>query len=86
VIDFCRGIQSCSPVDSAARPVPSDMPGYVNKIIMAAGTFIQGASLELSADAPIRPPYTVYMQGGLSRHYARMAVVNAAVALESGSL
>jgi len=78
VIKFCRGIQAASPVDSSALPIPGDMPGYENQIIMAAGTFVQGASLELSADAPIRDPYAVYLQGGLSRHYTRLAVINAA--------
>jgi cystathionine beta-lyase family protein involved in aluminum resistance len=78
VIKFCRGIQSASPVDSGARPIPGEMPGYESEVIMAAGTFVQGASLELSADAPMREPYAVYLQGGLSRHYTRLAVVNAA--------
>jgi len=78
IIKFCKGIQSASPVDSGASPEPGDMPGYENKIIMAAGTFIQGASLELSADAPIRHPYAVYLQGGLSRYYTRLAVIKAA--------
>lgn len=82
VIKFCRGIQRASPVDSGAEPLPGDMPGYENRVIMAAGTFVQGASLELSADAPMREPYAVYLQGGLSRHYARMAVINAALQLE----
>ncbi len=82
VIKFCKGIQSASPVDSGADPLPGDMPGYENKIIMAAGTFVQGASLELSADAPMREPYAVYLQGGLSRHYTRLAAINAALWLE----
>lgn len=82
IISFCKGIQSASPVDSGARPEPGDMPGYRHKIIMAAGTFVQGASLELSADAPIREPYAVYLQGGLSRHYTRMAAVSAALNME----
>ena len=63
---FCRGIQAGAPVDSYVTPVPWDMPGYDCPVIMAAGAFIQGASIELSADAPMRPPYTVYMQGGLT--------------------
>ena len=83
LIRFCRGIQSASPIDSNANPIPDDMPGYENKVIMAAGTFVQGASIELSADAPIREPYAIYLQGGLSRHYVRMAVINAALHLES---
>ncbi|MFZ5644191.1 MAG: aminotransferase class I/II-fold pyridoxal phosphate-dependent enzyme [Bacillota bacterium] len=83
VIKFCRGIQSASPVDSMAAPEPWDMPGYDHRVIMAAGTFIQGASLELSADAPIREPYAVYLQGGLSRYYSRLAVIKAASALKA---
>lgn len=83
LVNFCKGIQSASPVDSGAAPLPGDMPGYENKVIMAAGTFVQGASLELSADAPLREPYAVYLQGGLSRHYTRLAVINAAINLES---
>ncbi len=75
---FCTGIQEASPVDSYVRPEPSNLPGYQDKIIMAAGTFIQGASLELSADAPLREPYIVYVQGGLSKEYVKIAVLNAA--------
>ncbi|MFZ5597337.1 MAG: aminotransferase class I/II-fold pyridoxal phosphate-dependent enzyme [Bacillota bacterium] len=86
VIKFCKGIQMSSPVDSGAVPEPDDMPGYESKIIMAAGTFIQGASLELSADAPIRQPYAVFAQGGLSRHYTRIALINAALMLENRSI
>lgn len=82
IIKFCRGIQAASPVDSTAHPEPWDMPGYENRVIMAAGTFVQGASIELSADAPIREPYVLYMQGGLSRYYTRLAAVNAALMLE----
>jgi cystathionine beta-lyase family protein involved in aluminum resistance len=78
VVQFCRGIQCASPVDSLASPEPWDMPGYQNRVIMAAGTFIQGASLELSADAPMREPFAVYLQGGLSRYYSRLAVIKAA--------
>lgn len=78
LVAFCRGIQAASPVDSHVRPQPWGMPGYNDHVIMAAGTFVQGASLELSADAPLRKPYAVYMQGGLSRYYARQAAINAA--------
>jgi cystathionine beta-lyase family protein involved in aluminum resistance len=78
LVAFCRGIQSASPVDAHVRPEPGAMPGYTDPVIMAAGTFIQGASLELSADAPLREPYAVFMQGGLSRHYTRLAAINAA--------
>ena len=63
VIAFCKGIQSGAPVDSFVSPEPWDMPGYQSQIIMAAGAFVQGASIEFSADAPIKPPYAAYMQG-----------------------
>lgn len=82
VIAFCQAIQASSPVDAHVRPEPVDMPGYTDQVIMAAGTFIQGASLELSADAPMRPPYIVYLQGGLSRHHTRLAVIQAARTLQ----
>ncbi|OPY58043.1 MAG: methionine gamma-lyase [Pelotomaculum sp. PtaU1.Bin035] len=75
---FCRGLQGASPVDSHIRPEPAAMPGYGDPVVMAAGTFIQGASLELSADGPVRPPYAVYLQGGLSKEYVRLAVLSAA--------
>ena len=66
MIAFCKGIQAAAPVDSFATPLPWDMPGYNDKVIMAAGAFVQGSSIELSADGPIRPPYAVYFQGGLT--------------------
>lgn len=72
---FCRGIQFGSPVDSYVTPVPWDMPGYDSQVIMAAGAFIQGASIELSADAPMREPYTVYLQGGLTFESGRLGVL-----------
>jgi len=78
MVAFCRGLQGASPVDSHVRPESNAMPGYGDPVIMAAGTFIQGASLELSADGPIRPPYAVYLQGGLSKEYVRLAVLSAA--------
>lgn len=77
MIKFVQGIQSASPIDSAAIPQPWDMPGYTDKIIMAAGTFIEGATIELSADGPIRPPYVVYMQGGLTYESAKLMVCSA---------
>ncbi|HAN09837.1 MAG TPA: hypothetical protein DCP90_04405 [Clostridiales bacterium] len=80
VIKFCQGIQKASPIDSHAMPQPWDMPGYDNQVIMAAGTFVQGSSIELSADAPIRPPYTVYMQGGLTYWHAKIGTM---VAIEN---
>ena len=75
---FCRGIQSGSPVDSFVVPEPWDMPGYADKVIMAAGTFVQGSSIELSADGPLRPPYTAYFQGGLTFESGRYAIIKAA--------
>ena len=75
---FCRGIQAGAPVDSYVTPVPWDMPGYDCPVIMAAGAFIQGASIELSADAPMRPPYTVYMQGGLTFESGKLGILLAA--------
>ena len=77
VVAFCQGIQKASPVDSHVTPMPWDMPGYEHPVIMAAGTFVQGASIELSADAPMREPYRVYLQGGISRHYSRIAIIQA---------
>jgi len=78
VCAFCRGLQKGSPVDSFVTPEPWDMPGYNSQVIMAAGAFTQGSSLELSADAPIRPPYTVFMQGGLTYESGRYGVMLAA--------
>ena len=75
---FCRAIQNASPVDSFAAPEAWDMPGYEDKVIMAAGTFVQGASIELSADAPMREPFAVYLQGGLAFEHSKIAICNAA--------
>ncbi len=72
---FCRGIQAAAPVDSFAVPYPADMPGYSDKVIMAAGSFVQGSSIELSADGPIRPPYAVYFQGGLTWCHAKLGIL-----------
>jgi cystathionine beta-lyase family protein involved in aluminum resistance len=77
LILFCQGIQKGSPVDSYVTPEPWDMPGYDSKVIMAAGGFIQGASIELSADAPIKPPYVAYMQGGLVYEHVKLGVIRA---------
>lgn len=74
---FCQAIQYASPVDSYVTPEPWAMPGYQDKVIMAAGTFVAGASIELSADAPIRPPYIGYLQGGLSYTHVRLALQEA---------
>ena len=75
MIAFCKGIQAAAPVDSYAAPIPGDMPGYDSKVIMAAGAFVQGSSIELSADGPIRPPYAVYFQGGLTWHHAKLGIL-----------
>lgn len=81
LIAFCGGIQKYSPVDSFAAPEPWDMPGYADKIIMAAGTFVQGASIEFSADGPLREPYNVYLQGGLTFEHAIIGIMGAAQAV-----
>lgn len=78
VIAFCQGIQAAAPVDAHVRPEPGDLPGYTDPVIMAAGTFVLGGSLELSADAPLRPPYNTYYQGGLTYAHARLGVLMAA--------
>ncbi len=77
LISYCQGIQMASPVDSNAVPEPWDMPGYEDQVIMAAGAFTQGSSIELSCDGPIRPPYIAYMQGGLTYSYGRLGVMRA---------
>ena len=75
---FCRGIQAGSPVDSFVTPEPWDMPGYTSQVIMAAGAFTQGSSIEMSADGPLRPPYTAYFQGGLTYESAKIGILAAA--------
>ena len=75
VIAFCKGIQAAAPVDSYVSPEPWAMPGYQHDVIMAAGSFIQGSSIELSADAPIKPPYTVFFQGGLTWYHAKFGIL-----------
>lgn len=77
LIKYCQGIQMGSPVDSNSIPEPWDMPGYVDQVIMAAGAFTQGSSIELSCDAPIRPPYIAFMQGGLTYEYGKLGVMKA---------
>lgn len=72
---FCSGIQSAAPVDSYVTPVPAPMPGYDSQVIMAAGAFVQGSSIELSADGPLREPYAVYLQGGLTWYHAKIGVM-----------
>ena len=75
VIEFCKGIQAAAPVDSFVVPEPWAMPGYDSDVIMAAGAFVQGSSIELSADAPIKPPYAVYFQGGLTWNHAKLGIL-----------
>jgi cystathionine beta-lyase family protein involved in aluminum resistance len=83
---FCLGIQRGAPVDSFVTPEPWDMPGYDCQVIMAAGAFIQGSSIELSCDAPMREPYIVYFQGGTSRHHVRIAVTETVKNMMSAGL
>ena len=78
---FCRGIQAGSPIDSFVTPEPWEMPGYSDKVIMAAGAFTQGSSIELSADGPLRPPYTAYFQGGLTYESGKIGIMSAAQAM-----
>ena len=75
VAEFCKGIQAAAPVDSYVEPEPWAMPGYDSDVIMAAGAFVQGSSIELSADGPIKPPYTVYFQGGLTWYHAKLGIL-----------
>ena len=82
LIALCRGVQAASPVDSFVTPEPWDMPGYEDPVIMAAGTFVGGASIELSADAPMRAPYTAYWQGGLTYEHGRLALESVLRSLE----
>ncbi|MBS6507256.1 MAG: aminotransferase class V-fold PLP-dependent enzyme [Paraclostridium bifermentans] len=77
VVSFCQGVQAAAPVDSFVKPEPWPMPGYDSEVIMAAGAFIQGSSIELSADAPIKPPYNVYFQGGLTFDHSKMGTLKA---------
>ncbi len=77
MVNFCRNVQSCSPVDSFVAPEPWAMPGYDAEVVMAAGAFVQGASIEFSADGPVKPPYLVYMQGGLVFEQVKLAVMMA---------
>ena len=83
LISFCGAVQKFSPVDSYATPEAWDMPGYEDKVIMAAGTFVQGASIELSADGPLRPPFAVYLQGGLTFEHAQIVISEVAKKISS---
>ena len=82
MVAFCQAIQAASPIDSMAEPVPWDMPGYADPVIMAAGAFVSGASIELSADGPMRAPYAVYLQGGLTYAHGRIALCRALEAMQ----
>ena len=84
MVAFCRGLQRCSPVDAHVQPEPSAMPGYSDAVVMAGGTFVQGSSIELSADGPLRPPYAVYLQGGLTFEHAVLGITGAARAVCGG--
>ena len=86
MVAFCKGIQSAAPVDSYVTPEPWAMPGYESEVIMAAGAFVQGASIELSADAPLREPYAAYMQGGLNFHSGKLGVLLAVQAMAEKGL
>ena len=77
MIKYCGGIQMASPIDSYVTPIPDDMPGYGDKIIMAAGAFVQGSTIELSCDGPLREPYIAYQQGGLTYEYGKLGVLKA---------
>jgi cystathionine beta-lyase family protein involved in aluminum resistance len=81
MVAFCKGIQAAAPVDSYVDPVPWAMPGYESEVIMAAGAFVQGSSIELSADGPLRPPYTAFLQGGLTFESGRIGILAAADAM-----
>ena len=84
---FCRGIQAAAPVDSFVTPEPWAMPGYDSDVIMAAGAFVQGSSIELSADGPLKPPYTVFFQGGLTWYHAKVGILcSAQKLLEAGEI
>lgn len=86
LIAFCEGIQTAAPVDSYVTPEPWDMPGYDSQVIMAAGAFVQGSSIELSADGPLKPPYAVYFQGGLTWYHAKLGILWSLQKLYEGNL
>ena len=83
LVKFCQGIQKGSPIDSNVLPYPGDMGGYEDKVIMAAGTFTQGSTIELSCDGPIREPYIAYMQGGLTYEYGKLGILKAIEFMEN---
>ncbi|HLS06449.1 MAG TPA: methionine gamma-lyase family protein, partial [Bacillota bacterium] len=77
MLAFCQAIQQYSPINSYVQPQPSEMPGYDDEVIMAGGTFIQGSSIELSADGPLKPPYMTFIQGGLTYEHVKIAMTAA---------
>src|SRR5690625_946371 len=83
MITFCQLVQENSPINSYVSPYPSEMPGYEEKVIMAGGTFIQGSSIELSADGPIKPPYIVFIQGGLTFSHVKIAMIESIKTLQN---
>ena len=86
LVAFCEGIQAAAPVDSYVRPVPAPMPGYDSDVIMAAGAFVQGSSIELSADGPLRPPYSVYFQGGLTWQHVKYGIMKTLAVMHQKNL
>lgn len=86
VVTFCEGIQAAAPIDAHVSPVPWEMPGYESQVVMAAGAFVQGSSIELSADAPIRAPYNVYFQGGLTYEHSKFGVIKSVDSLVKKNL
>ena len=86
LIAFCKGIQAAAPVDSYVTPEPWDMPGYDSQVIMAAGAFVQGSSIELSADGPLKEPYAVYFQGGLTWYHGKIGILNSLQKLVDANL
>ena len=86
MVAFCQGIQAAAPIDSFVTPYPDDMPGYDSKVVMAAGAFVSGSTMELSADGPIREPYTIYFQGGLTWPHAKYGVLRSVQALADKGL
>ena len=83
LVKFCQGIQKGSPIDCHVIPYPGDMGGYEDKVIMAAGTFTQGSTIELSCDGPLREPYIAYLQGGLTYDYGKMGILKAIEEMEN---
>ena len=75
MVKFCQGIQSACPVESYVSPIPSDMPGYNHQVVMASGSFTEGSTIELSCDGPVIPPYTIFMQGGLTYEYGKLGIL-----------